>query len=737
MTAIAKTDMTNSSKFSRRGFLVGTAAAGGGLAIGFDANMLGLASAQSTGDANEIGVWVLVKPNDDVTVRVARQEMGQGTLTGLVQLVAEELEADWKKVKWEYVTPGQSLARKRPWGDFRTVGSWGIRMSHEYVRQGGAVAREMLKQAAANEWKVPVTEIKAEKGVLTHSSGKRATYGKFSVAASKLPVPDLKSMKLKDPKTWTIAGKPLPRLDTADKLTGKQVFAADIKLPGMLNAAIREAPVFNAKIDKIDDAKAKGMPGVKGVVKVGDSGVAVVADTWWHAKKALDTVTVTYQSSPGAKMSQAEIVATMDEGLTGSQGVFTGNKQGDFAKAIEGAAKKVEATYFVPYVNHATMETMNATARVTADRCEVWCPTQGAEQALAVASTSSGLPLEKCEVYRYNLGGGFGRRATSDYVRQAVLIAKEFPGTPVKMLWSREEDMVQGRYRPIGKAKMTAGLDAQGNVQALHMRIAAPSIMQSYFPGGMGKDGSDPFSFQGLQPGGTEGPFGYNSIPNLQIEHAMRNHHVPVMPWRGVNNNQNCIWMECFIEEVAKAAGKDGLEFRRAMLTKSPKHLGILNAVAEKADYGKPLAAGRFRGVGQMAGYGSYCAAVAEVSVNDRGRLRMHRLTVGTNCGHVVNPDQVRAQIEGSVAYGISAMLYQENTVKDGAMVEKNFDTFPVMLIDEMPHIDAVMAPTNDFWGGVGEPTIMVAAPAVLNAIFHATGKMQRTLPIKNRNLRA
>ena len=423
-----------------------------------------------------------------------------------------------------------------------------------------------------------------------------------------------------------------------------------------------------------------------------------------RAKKALDTVAVTYLPHPAMKISQADIVATMDEGLTGTQGVYVGNRAGDFAKAIEGAAKKVEATYSLPYVNHATMEPMNTTALVTADKCEVWCPTQGAEQALAAAANASGLPQEKCEVHRFHLGGGFGRRATSDYVGQAVLIAKQMPGTAIKMLWSREEDMVQGRYRPIGKAKMTAGLDAQGNLESLHMRIAAPSIMQSYAPAGMPKDGNDPFSFQGLQPGGTEGPFGYNSIPNRLIEHAHRNHHVPVMPWRGVNNNQNAIWVECFIEEVAKAAGKDSLEFRRGLLASSPKHLGVLNAVAEKADYGKPLPAGRFRGISQMAGYGSYCAAVAEVSVSDRGRVKIHRMVVGTNCGHVVNPDQVRAQIEGSVAYGLGAMLHMESTVKDGAIVEKNFDTVPSMLIDEMPHIESVMVPNGPSGSRSGQP---------------------------------
>ena len=728
------------TKLTRRSFVLGSLAATGGLAIGFDIGGIGGAAAQMPGTGpggSDVGLWVVIKPNDDVVVRIARSEMGQGTLTGLAQLVAEELEADWSKIKWEYVTPGQNLARKRVWGDFRTVGSWGIRRSHDYVRQGGAVARELLKMAAANEWKVPAGEVKAEKGVLTHPSGKRATYGRFAEAASKLTPPDPKSMKLKDPKDWKIAGKPLARLDTKDKLTGKLVFASDVRLPGMLNATIREAPFHGGKIATIDDSKAKGMPGVKKVVKVGDSGVAVVADTWWRAKKALDQVRVTYQDSPSTKVQQATIVATLDAGLVAKENVFTGNKQGDAMKALEGAARKVEATYYVPYVGHNTMEVMNCTARVTADKCEIWVPSQDGEQALAAASNASGLKQDQCEVYKYHLGGGFGRRATSDYVRQAVLIAKEFPGTPVKLLWTREEDMVQGRYRPIGKAKLTAGLDAQGNLQALHMRIAAPSIMQSYAPAGMPKDGSDPFAFQGLQPGGTEGPFGYTRIPNFQLEWTPRNHHVLIMPWRGVNNNQNAIFLECFIEEVAKAAGKDPLEFRRGILGANSKHLGVLNAVAEKAGYGKPLPAGRFRGVAQMAGYGSYCAAISEVSVSDRGRVKIHRLVVGTNCGHVVNPDQVRAQIEGSVAHGLGAMLHMESTVKDGAIQERNFDASPSMLLDEMPHIDSVLVPTFDFWGGVGEPTIMVAAPSVLNGIFAATGKMPRTLPLKSRNLRA
>jgi isoquinoline 1-oxidoreductase beta subunit len=732
------TVMMKTPKVSRRGFVIGSAAAGGGLAIGFDAQMLGLASAQRAGNnIHDVGIWVRIRPNDDVVVRITRSEMGQGTITGLVQLVAEELEADWRKVKWDYVTPGESHATKAQWGDFVTTGSRGIRGAQDYVRRGGAVAREMLKQAAANAWKVPVGEVKAEKGVLSHASGKRSTYGKFAAAASKLTPPDSKSIKLKDVKDWTIIGKPLARLDSKEKLTGKQLYTTDVKLPGMLNAAIKAAPVFKTKVKSFDDSKAKGMPGVKRVVKVGDNAVAVVADTWWRAKKALDAVTITYEATPNSKVQQSDIWAALDEGLTSSTGVFTANKQGDFSKAIASAARKVEATYRTQYVNHATMEPMSCIAKYTPERCEVWVGTQNGQAAHAAAARVAGLPLEKVEVYKELLGGGFGRRARTDYVEQAVDIARQMPGTPVKLIWSREEDMVQGAYRPIGMCKLTAGLDANGDLQALHIRLSAASILTSVRPAGLGKDGSDPTMYQGWFAGGVESPFGYMAIPNIHIEAAMRNTHVPVSFWRGVNTNQHAIFTECFIEEVAKAAGKDPVEFRRKILAKNPKHLGIFNAVVEKAGWGTPPPAGRHRGVSVFAGYGSYCAAVAEVSVNNRGRAKVHKIVIGTNCGHVVNPDQVKAQIEGSVAYGLGALFHQENTIKDGAMVETNFDTFPSLLIDEMPHIESVIVPTYDFWGGVGEPTIMVAAPAVLNAIFHATGKMPRSMPLRDRNLRA
>jgi len=719
-------------RLDRRTFLVSSAAAG--LSIGFNIPFSDEAAAQGAASP-EINAWVVVKPDDTVVVRVARVEMGQGSLTGLAQLVAEELECDWSKVTWEYPTPGQNLARQRVWQNFQTAGSQAIRQSHQYVREGGAAARIMLIQAAANDWKVPASECTVDKGVITHkASGRSTTYGKVAEAAGKLEAP--KSPALKDPKDWKIAGKPLKRIDTVPaKVNGAQQYGIDLKMPGMLNAAIKANPVFGHKVKSFDADKVAGMPGVKKVVQVGDNAVAVVADTWWRAKKALDALPVVWEDGPNSKVSSETIAAMLKEGLDAEQ-AFVGNKQGDAKAGLASAAKKIEAVYSVPFQNHATMEPMNATALWTADKCEVWGPTQNAESALAVAAAAAGLPPSKCDVYRVHLGGGFGRRASShDYVQQAVQIAKQMPGTPIKLIWSREEDMTHGHYHPITQCKLTGGLDAQGNLVALHMRISGQSIVADKLPQIL-KDGMDPFVFQGLNPGGAEGAFGYD-IPNLLIDHAMRNTHVPPGFWRGVNNNQNAIYLECFMDELAKAAGQDPLAFRRKIMANKPKHLAVLNAVAESVGWDKPAPQGVFRGIAQHMGYGSYVAAAAEVSVSPKGELKIHRIVAATNCGHAVNPQQIDAQIQGSFVYGLSAMLYQECTVKDGRIEQENFDSYECMRIEGMPKVESIVMPSGDFWGGVGEPTIFVAAPAVLNAIAAATGKRIRNMPIKDQDLRS
>jgi isoquinoline 1-oxidoreductase beta subunit len=552
-------------------------------------------------------------------------------------------------------------------------------------------------------------------------------------AAAKLEPP--KDVPLKDPKDWKIAGKPLKRLDTADKLTGKQVYAIDVKLPGMLNAAIRDCPVLGGKVKSFDADKVTGLPGVRKVVRVGDSALAVIADTWWQAKTALDALPVTWDEGPNASASSAQIAEMLKGGLDASDGVFVGNQAGDVRAAIAGAAKKVEAVYSYPFQHHVTMEPMNATARYTADRCEVWTSTQNAEAALATTAEASGLPIGKCEVYRHHLGGGFGRRSTShDFVRQAVLIAKEMPGTPIKLIWSREEDMLHGCYHPITQCKLVGALDADGNVTGLHMRISGQSILATIRPDAL-QNGRDPAVFQGLNPGGAEGAFGYG-IPNLLIDHAMRN--PPIRPgfWRGVNNNQNAIYVECFVDELAHAAGQDPLTFRRKLMAKFPKHLAVLNAVAEGIGWDKPAPNGVYRGIAQQMGFGSYVAAAAEVSVDDNGKLKIHRIVGGTDCGYAVNPEQIARQIEGSFVYGLTAALYGEITVKNGRVEQENFDTYEMMRIGEMPKVESVVIPSGGFWGGVGEPTIFVAAPAVLNAIFAATGKRIRSIPLKDADLR-
>ena len=731
---------TRTSHLSRRAFMGRSTVMAGSLVIGFHAPLKGVLA---QGLTPEVNAWVVVQPDDTVIVRIARSEMGQGTLTGLAQLVAEELECDWSKVRTEYPTPGQNLARKRVWGNFSTGGSRGIRESHDYVRKGGAAARMLLVQAAANEWKVLASECQVSNSRISHSaSGRSTTFGKVATAAAKLTPPA--DIALKDPQAWKLAGKPLPRLDTAAKVDGSQIYGMDLKLPGMLNAAIKDCPVFGGKVVGFDAAKVQAMPGVKKVLQVGSSAVAVVADTWWHAKTALDALPIQWDEGPNAKRSSADVAAVLAAGL-GADDAIIGNQTGDAKKALAAATKRIEAVYAYPHQNHATMETMNATAKFTLsatglpERCEVWTPTQNGEAALAATAAAAGLKPEQCDVFKIHLGGGFGRRGMSDYVTQAVLIAKEMPGTPIKLIWSREEDMAHGRYHPVTQCKLQAGLDAQGNLTALHMRISGQSILAGVAPAAM-QNGRDPVVFQGLNPGGAEASFGY-TIPHLLIDHAMRNPPVPVGFWRGVNLNQNTIYIECFLDEVAHATGQDPLALRRKLMGNAPKHLGVLNAVAKAVKWGstpKDVNGQKvYRGLAQTHGFGSYVAACAEVSVSAAGELKIHRIVAATDSGYAVNPQQIEAQVEGSFVYGLSAALYGECTLKDGRIEQSNFHDYPVMKMDACPPVETIVMPSGGFWGGVGEPTIAVAAPAVLNAIFAATGKRIRELPLRHHSLKA
>ena len=726
----------------RRRFIIDTSVLGGGLMLGLGSvPMDALAQKNPAYNQNsimnatdpEVNAWVNIKPDETVIIRFVRSEMGQGTRTGLAQLVAEELECDWRKVITESPTPGQSVARKRVWGEMGTFGSRGIRISEDYVRRGAAAARMMLMQAAANEWNVPVSELTVNKGVISHAkSGKKTTYGKVAEAAAKVTPPDPKSITLKDPRTWKVAGQPYARLDTADKVNGKKVFGADLQLPGMLCAAVKACPVFGGKIVSYDESKVKNLRGVKGVVKVNDGTVAVVADTWWRAKTALEALPIVWDEGKGAGVSSKDIDQMMLNSLN-ETGDFALRKEGDALGTIQNAPKKMEAVYFTPYQAHATMEPMNATVRITADRAEAWVPTQTGEGSFAALSETAGLPLEKCELYKLDAGTGLGRRAASqDFVRTATLIAKQFPGVPVKMMWSREEDMTHDFYHPLAVAKMSAGMDANGNITGMHIKVAGPSIRATLFPMAL-KDNKDVFQMQGLYAEPDDAQMGY-SFPNLLTEYVMKNTHVPVGHWRGVNTNQNAIFLECFIDECAKAAGKDPLAYRQAMMQKFPKHLGVLNAAAKKANWDKPTPVGSHRGIAQFMGYGSYSACVAEVSV--KGNIvHINRLVFALNSGHVVNPWLVKEQIEGSVVMALGAIFNQEILIENGRVKQTNFDSYAPLRLASVPRVESVLVPSYDFWGGVGEPTICVVGPAVVNAISKALGRPIRNFPLHKENL--
>ena len=717
--------------FGRRQFLISSAGVAGGLALGLSWSEN--TQAQLTVpplSVDEVNLWVVIQRDETCVIRIARSEMGQGTRTGLAQLVAEELECDWARVRTEEPSPGQNLARGRAWGDMSTGGSRGIRTSHDYVRRGGAAARMMLMQAAANQWNVPLAELRVVAGVIQHEpSGRKTSYGQIADAAAKLTPPDWKTIVLKKPAEWRIAGHSMPRLDSADKVDGRKVFSIDLRLPNMLCAAVMQCPVFGGKLIRFDERAIAARRGVKGVVKINESTLAVVADQWWRAKTALAALPMEWDWGPNAQVSSQSIAESLREGLS-AEGDFWQRKEGDAPAAIAASAKQLEAIYSSPFLAHATMEPMNCTVLIEGGRAQAWVPTQNAEASIAALSEATGFPLGQCDVQKMDLGGGFGRRGgTQDYIHQAVAVAQKFPGQPIKLIWSREEDMGHDFYRPTSMAKLSAGLDSNGNLTGFHVRVSGPSINAYLTPAAI-KNNKDTRQLQGFWAEAGDAQLGY-TFPALLTEYVMRNSHVPVGPWRGVNTNQNGIYMECFIEECARAAGRDSLEFRRSLMGKHPKHLGVLNAVAQKADWGKPLPAGVYRGLAQFMGYASYSAAVAEVSVSSKGEVKIHRIVFALDCGHVVNPAQVRAQIEGGAVMGLSAVFNGESTVDQGRIKELNFDTYPILKLKETPRVETVLVPSFDFWGGVGEPTICVVGPAVLNAIFAATGKPQRNLPLR------
>ena len=713
---------------SRRHFVIGSAVTTAGLSIGM-ALPLTSNKLHASEPSDEVNAWVVVADDDTVTVRVARSEMGQGTLTGLVQMAAEELECDWEKVTWEFPTAGESLARERPWGSFSTGGSRGIRNSHQYVREGGAIARELLIAAAAQRWSVPAAECRANKSVITHGpTGQTVSFGEVAQLAGTLTPPT--TVTLKDPADWTIIGQPMARLDTADKVTGKLRYAADIKLPGMLHAAIHTCPVHGGKRKSFDASKAKSMPGVEAVLEVGDDAVAVVAKHWWQAKTALDTVTIDWDHGGNGDVSSQSIAQMLKLGLDADD-AFVGHERGQALEHIATADKVVSREYNYPFQNHAPMEPMNATVIWTEKSCEAWVPTQNGEAALEALADAAGLFRTQCEVHKTILGGGFGRRAHHDYLTQATLIAKQLPGTPVKLLWSREEDQRRGVYHPVTCSRMSAVLDEDGMPKAMHMRISGQSILAS-LRAPLGEERIDEAVFQAVAPEGDHA-FIYG-VEHFLADHAMRNTHLRPWFWRGVNINQNVFYVESFIDELAREANIDPLEYRRRLLKDSPEGLAVLNDVAERAGWGRTMPANTGLGLAVCKAFGSYVAACAEVAVID-GKLEMKKIWAATDTGYAVNPQQIEAQVAGSFVYGLSAALYSEITVKNGRVEQENFNSYPSMKLAAMPEVETKVMPSGGFWGGVGEPTIAVGAPSVLNAIYAATNVRIRDLPLKDQKL--
>jgi isoquinoline 1-oxidoreductase subunit beta len=709
--------MTTTFKESRRDFLVKSAAVTGGLVLGI--RMPGLA--QAAGDATEVTHWVVIQPDDTVVIRIARSELGQGSFTGLAQLVAEELECDWSKVRPEYADVNDHVRRDRIFKDMSTGGSRSIRDSQEYLRKAGASAREMLVAAAAQEWGVPASQCTVSKSVIAHSgSGRRTTFGKVASAASMLDMPE--NPKLKDKKDWKLIGASPARFDVPDKTTGRQVYAADVRLPGTVYASVVQCPVFGGKLVSYDEAKVRGMRGVKRVV-AGEDWVAVVADNWWRANQALKALPVQWDEAGNGDVSSDSIMQFLRTGID-AKDVPVARKDGDVDGAFAGAAKVIEAEYHSGYLNHATMEPQCATALFKGDKLEVWVGTQNGEATIAAASEQSGVPLENVYVHKVHAGGGFGRRGPhQEYTRQAVTIAKAMPGTPVCLQWSREEDIRHGRFRPVSLVKLRGALDKDGNWIGWHARQADQSIIVTVRPT-MIENGIDPINTRSFR----DNPY---KVANFTNEYAMRNPHVPPGFWRAVAHTNNPFYRECFIDELAHAAGKDPYQFRRPLL-QGTKDLAVLDAVAKAVNWDRRPSRGVHRGIAVVDSYGSYTAAAVELSVEGGSVIDVKRVVVAIDCGHVAHLDAVKGQIESGIIWGLSAVMHEDITIKDGRVEQSNFHDYPVLRLAETPKMELIVMPSGGFWGGVGEPPIGAVIPAIGNAIFSATGKRIRSMPLKH-----
>lgn len=706
-------------RITRRNFLKASVAASGGLLIGF--SLSGCERTQAAVGAAEPeaafapNAWIRIGTDGSVTLVTASSEMGQGVITAIPMLIADELDADWSRVQVTFA-PADPAYTNPLIGQQLTRGSSAVRAFWQPVREAGAAGRAMLISAAAKRWGVEEESCHSEDGTVVHTqSDRRLTYGELAESAAGMPVPD--TVFLKEPGDFRYIGNPIPRVDTPEKVDGSAQFGQDVAVPGALVAMVVRSPVFGGKVKRFDDAAARKVSGVKDVFEI-STGVAVVADGFWSARKAREVLEVQWTPGPNANLNSEGIFKQFSQAIDSGKPV---REDGDAEKALAEAAKQISARYEVPYLAHACMEPMNCTARVTKNECEIWVPTQAQTRTQNTAMEITGLPREKVRVHTTFLGGGFGRRSESDFVRDAVETAMKL-GEPVKVMWTREDDMRHDYYRPATFNLLEAGLDDDGKPVAWRHRIAGPSIMHRVAPKAVAN---------GIDSTSTEGAANLPYlIPNIQVTYAMVNPGIPVGFWRSVGSSQNAFITECFVDELARAAGKDPYEFRKAHLDPDSRHARVLKLAADKAGWSKPAQRGRHRGIAVAESFASVVAQVAEVSIAGN-EVRVHRVVCAIDCGSVVNPDTVAAQMQSGIVYGLTAALKGEITIRNGGVVESNFPNYPLLRMDEMPEIEVHIVETDASPGGVGEPGTPPSAPAVANAVFAATGKPVRRLPIR------
>ena len=707
---------------SRREFVTVLAAAGGGLLLGLriEGAPRTASAATTAGAGFAPNAFIRIAPDGGVTLVMPQAEMGQGVYTSLSMLLAEELEITPDQIQLEHAPPDNRLYANQFFGEQMTGASSSVRAFYEPLRRAGATARTMLVAAAAASWSVDPASCRAHRGVVTHTPTRRTfTYGALATRAAALPVPD--KITLKAPKDFTLIGTPAKRLDSPSKVNGTAKYGIDVRLPGMLIATVAASPVLGGKVADVDDQKAKTVPGVRQIVRLDDA-VAVVADHMWAAKQGLTALAIRWDDGPNATLSTADIIQGLAK-ASETAGV-TARKDGDPESAFAGAAKRVEAVYEAPFLAHAAMEPMNCTVHVRKDSCEVWTGSQVLSRAQAAAAEVTGFPLEKVVVHNHYLGGGFGRRLEVDYVAQAVRIAKQVDA-PVKVVWTREEDVQHDVYRPYYYDRLTAALDQRGAPVAWTHRIVGPAIIARYLPGAF-KDGKDVDAVDGAVQ------LLYD-IPAIQIEHVR--HEESVLNtgfWRGVGVTHNNFVVESFIDELAATSRQDPVGFRRALLGKSPRALSVLDLAARESRWDQPLPRGRGRGVSLLySDWGSYLAQVADVEVTGSGDVRIHRIVCAVDCGQIVNPSIVRAQIESGIVYGISGALWGEVTLNNGRVEQSNFHNYRVLRMNEAPPIEVYLLRNGEAPGGIGEPGTAVTAAALGNAIYAATGRRLRKLPLQ------